>query len=729
MEALADGRNMILILLGFGLLVFVHELGHFLAARWAGIRCESFAVGMGPVVAAWRRGIGWRAGSTDPATVARFGKPAIEMTDEELERHGIGETEWSLRLLPLGGFVRMLGQDDLDPGKVSASRRSYQRAPIGRRMLVVSAGVLCNLVLAVLLFMIAFMVGVRFEAPVAGVILPDMPAASARALDGGTDGLRAGDTVVAIDGAETRTFADVQIASAMARPGTPLEVHIERHDPVTRADERRRFSIAPSKDDRTGLLAVGIAPALSGEIGVPAAREQSLFDATMRDAGLEPTIGPDGTADPLHRLVAVRVRGDDGTEADVAVAGAWNAEAGGALATAALDDAARASGGAPFGSTWITRSGRTVERMLAPVPAYQPMRVPAEGTAAAEVARGLVGLVPLLRVDRLVEESPNQGVLLPGDVLLAVAGTQGPRFAQLRAAITPFAGRAVAATVLRDGAPIDLDVRIDGAGRLGAMLREATDLPMVGSVVEAAEGIGGAVAPTAAAGIGILPRSTVVSVDGKLVADWPAIRAAFVDAVREPHARGEAASVSVIFRSPTPGHEEIEATLTLPPEAVAAVATLGWGSPVPAALFEPLMTTLSAHGNPLRAIVMGFEQTHTMVTMTYLTIDRLVRGTVGVDQLRGPVGIVHLGARVADRGAMYLITFLAMISVNLAVLNFLPLPIVDGGLFLYLLYEKFTGRPPSLQFQGAATALGLTLLGSLFVLTFYNDVVRLVSGG
>jgi regulator of sigma E protease len=115
--------------------------------------------------------------------------------------------------------------------------------------------------------------------------------------------------------------------------------------------------------------------------------------------------------------------------------------------------------------------------------------------------------------------------------------------------------------------------------------------------------------------------------------------------------------------------------------------------------------------------------------MTYLTLDRIFRGTVGVEQLRGPVGIVHLGSRVVDRGAMYLAFFLAMISVNLAVLNFLPLPIVDGGLFLYLLYERFTGNPPSVRFQNAATTVGLVLLGGLFLFTFYNDVMRLFTGG
>jgi regulator of sigma E protease len=169
--------------------------------------------------------------------------------------------------------------------------------------------------------------------------------------------------------------------------------------------------------------------------------------------------------------------------------------------------------------------------------------------------------------------------------------------------------------------------------------------------------------------------------------------------------------------------------LAITADDVRALHALSWRSPVPEALFEPLMTTLTAHGNPLRAVEMGFHQTRTMVTMTYLTLDRLVRGSVGVDQLRGPVGIVHLGSRVADRGAMYLVFFLAMISVNLSVLNFLPLPIVDGGLFLYLVWERVTGKPPSMRFQNAATALGLVLLGSIFVLTFFNDVFRIVTGG
>ena len=108
------------------------------------------------------------------------------------------------------------------------------------------------------------------------------------------------------------------------------------------------------------------------------------------------------------------------------------------------------------------------------------------------------------------------------------------------------------------------------------------------------------------------------------------------------------------------------------------------------------------------------------------TIDRLVRGSVGVDQIRGPVGIVHIGAKVADRGFMYLVFFLGIISVNLAVINFLPLPIVDGGLFLFLIYEKLKGRPPPLAFQNAATIAGVAMIATVLLVVTWNDLMRLM---
>ena len=178
---------------------------------------------------------------------------------------------------------------------------------------------------------------------------------------------------------------------------------------------------------------------------------------------------------------------------------------------------------------------------------------------------------------------------------------------------------------------------------------------------------------------------------------------------------------------PTPEQEQEEVAVTMSPADVKQLHALGWSVELPSSLFTPIQVTLNAGGNPLKAITMGLAETRKLVTMTYLTIDRLIRGSVGVDQLRGPVGIIHIGTKVADRGFMYTMFFLGMISVNLAVINFLPIPIVDGGLFLFLVYEKFKGRPPSLAFQNAATLVGLFLIGTLFIVTFYNDVLRLLN--
>ncbi|MCX5639440.1 MAG: site-2 protease family protein [Planctomycetota bacterium] len=737
MEILTNGWNVLVILLGFGVLIFIHELGHFMAARWAGIRCESFSVGMGPVLGAWRSGIGWRAGSTDPATIARFGKPAIEMTDEELARNGIGETEWSLRALPLGGYVRMLGQDDLDPAKVSEARRSFQRAPVWKRMIVVTAGVTCNLVLAIAMFVFTFMVGVRFEAPVVGGVVAGSPASSAESATGGPAGLKAGDAITAIDGEPVLTFADIQIAGAMARPGEALTIDVQRVDETGLA-VARTFRIIPRKDAITGLLAIGIEPAMSGMIGAVRGEEREIFDSTMSSAGLGPVVT--GTkSDALRSLTKVMepTAGNRVMEAR-AVMQQYMPVATGERAsdspsvTMLLSEAAERSAGTPFDTEWTTASGAIVTRKLQPIPELQVMITPASVSNELEIDRGLLGLVPLIRVERVPPGSANEATLRAGDVLLRVADVDGPRMSQLRAALTGHASGTVDIVVLRGGEPTRLTAHVDRSGRFGVVIAPALNNPATTGTIDrlATEATATGVArPSAVAALKLLPRTAVRSVAGTPVTDWTTMRAALLLATQDAATRGESASVTMEVEAPTPAHERSQVVIALTKDDVVSIHALGWDSPVTAAIFDPLMTRLTANGNPLTAVRMGFHQTKTMVVMTYLTLDRIFRGSVGVEQLRGPVGIVHLGSRVVDRGLMYLVFFLAMISVNLAVLNFLPLPIVDGGLFLYLIYEHITGRAPSLKFQNAATMVGLLLLGSLFLFTFYNDVMRLFVGG
>jgi regulator of sigma E protease len=104
----------------------------------------------------------------------------------------------------------------------------------------------------------------------------------------------------------------------------------------------------------------------------------------------------------------------------------------------------------------------------------------------------------------------------------------------------------------------------------------------------------------------------------------------------------------------------------------------------------------------------------------------MVSGSVSPDQLMGPIGIFTNGAKIAFKGWDWLLWFLAMISANLAVVNFLPIPIVDGGLFTFLILEKIQGKPLSPRAQTIAQYVGLAFLAGVFLFVTYHDILRMI---
>ncbi len=699
MDILGTGSNIVLIVLGFGLLIALHELGHFLAARWAGIRADGFAIGMGPVVASYRKGVGFRFGSCDEVVKAKLGRLPIQMSDRELADAGLGETEYSLRLLPIGGYVKMLGQEDANPGATSDDPRSYGRTPIGRRMVVVSAGVIMNLITAIAMFVIAFLVGVRFEAPVVGGVVPGSSAATAVAAgtdaDSAGEGLRPGDRVVRIDGMEVLTFSDVMIESAMSVPGRPLQVEVERPGVAGTLT----FEIEPEYSELANMRMMGVLPASS----------TMLADAPELVPALTPVVGATDAAILPGRAIE-RVNGD-------AITTFEDFEA-------RLTDADGAVVPVTFGPATDAAPEITVE--LAARPRLQLLLDPTSDLGPAE---GLIGLVPLVRIEDVPEDGRNAGIVRRGDIVLQVADRSAPSMNEFRSTIQSRPGRDISLVVLRDGVVTSLEASVDARGLLGVLPGYALDLPITARPLMRTGATEADAVPTPIAPLSLLPRTAIDAIGDRAVTDWSSMRAALLAATAEAAASGEAATIEITTTLPLPDSTPQTAAITIAADDVRALHELGWTSPLPSAWFQPLQTTLSAHGNPLTAVSMGFRQTWRMIVLTYLTIDRLIGGSVSVKQLHGPVGIVHIGTKVADRGSMYLLFFLAMISVNLAVLNFLPLPIVDGGLFLFLVYEKIRGRPPSIAFQNAAALIGLILIGSLFVVTFFNDVLRLTGGG
>jgi len=124
----------------------------------------------------------------------------------------------------------------------------------------------------------------------------------------------------------------------------------------------------------------------------------------------------------------------------------------------------------------------------------------------------------------------------------------------------------------------------------------------------------------------------------------------------------------------------------------------------------------------------GFVRTWEMTTMTLAVFGKMVTAAISPDNLGGPIAIAQLAGRTADLGLVYFIGFLALISVNLGVLNLLPIPILDGGMLVYLGLEKLRGRALPPRFLEITQMIGLMLIVSLMVFAFYNDISRLFRG-
>jgi regulator of sigma E protease len=127
-----------------------------------------------------------------------------------------------------------------------------------------------------------------------------------------------------------------------------------------------------------------------------------------------------------------------------------------------------------------------------------------------------------------------------------------------------------------------------------------------------------------------------------------------------------------------------------------------------------------------RAVLLGAEQTWALSVLIVQTVGKLIQGEVSTKELGGPILIAQVAGQQAQRGLSYLVHFTALINVNLAVFNLLPIPILDGGHLLFLFIELLLGRPPSLRSREVAFRVGFLVIISLVVLVFYNDIARLV---
>ena len=127
---------------------------------------------------------------------------------------------------------------------------------------------------------------------------------------------------------------------------------------------------------------------------------------------------------------------------------------------------------------------------------------------------------------------------------------------------------------------------------------------------------------------------------------------------------------------------------------------------------------------PLEALGKAFQRTYDMTTLTLQMLVKLVVGEASLDNISGPLSIAQFAGQSASVGLDHYINFIALISLSLAVLNLMPIPMLDGGHLVYFAVEGITGRPVSERVQIWGQQLGIVLLGALMFLAFYNDIGR-----
>jgi regulator of sigma E protease len=378
-----------------------------------------------------------------------------------------------------------------------------------------------------------------------------------------------------------------------------------------------------------------------------------------------------------------------------------------------LHSALAASNGQPVTLTVADASGKTRQEQLRP-----RFATPFDGEVV-----NFGGLVPRAVIDQVNTNSSAKGQLFPGDVVLSLTFPKtgdtipNPTIAQVRAWLEKAGktGQAVDFVVLRDEKEVAVkglvpNVKLPntrGLRGLSVALSLDHDHAVVAEVID----------KTPAQKAGIPSGSAITAINGQPARNWHDVKRLIAQA--KP---GE--PIKITANTSTGEHQF---ALDLAKEAQARIAGLTYT----AALINPLPMLherVEPREAPNAAVAMawGVTETRDFVLQFYLTLHRMFQGSVSYKNMMGPVGIFNAGRQFAYKGNDWLIWFLAMISANLAVVNFLPIPIVDGGLFTFLVIEKIQGKPLSAKTQSIAQVAGLAIILSVFLLVTYQDIARMV---
>ena len=640
---------------GLGFVIFVHELGHFLVAKACGVRCDKFFIG-------------------------------FDVGGYKLSRKW-GETEYGIGIVPLGGYVKMLGQDD-DPAHIAeemrkcqvgannpdavevtgpngeryfVDRRSYLAKSVPQRMAIISAGVIMNVIFAFIFAVIAYGIGVPYNPSIVSETVPGSPAWRA--------GIEPGDEIVQIGDRVNPTFD--QLRGGVTLGDLELGVPVV----VRRAGTGDEVDMTLTPERSSGLARIGVAPPVSLKLwDPPTADDLPASRATL----VEPAAASDGEEKPGFKSgdTIVRVNDEPVTSyRDYA-----------AIAAQQPNEPLRITVARP-----ITTKGKEPEseeltfevptqpiRSLGLVMAMGPITAIQSGSLA-EAAGLKVGDV-IVAVDgqslndaasesdwsaSSLPDKMREAALAGQTVTLTVersAGKSGDDTQRVDIAVTPRVPIEVSAT-LPPQAPMGvpaLGIAYRVENRVAAVVPGS---PAEESDIEAGDVLLSAKVIFAKPAKGKTPKPTTIML-GEGSPSWPMV---FNLLQLTP---GSKVELSV-----EDGGETNETILTPAPVEGLYLAERGFN-------FKPIERIRRATSFR-EQIDLGWDTTRESLTMVYRFLQKL--GTqIPLTALGGPVTIAQAAGYSAYEGPGKLLIFLTMLSANLAVINFLPIPLLDGGHMVFL---------------------------------------------
>jgi regulator of sigma E protease len=691
------------VLLGLGFVIFIHELGHFLVAKWCDVHVQTFSVGFGPAL---------------PGCSFQW-----------------GETLYKIALFPLGGYVKMVGEGTEEEENAD-DPRSFKKKSVGQRMAIISAGVVMNVILAGVCFSLVYKLH--------GVKRPPAEVASVEAgSPAWQKGIPSGAVIEKIDNIDHPYFDDLLPKVMHSQEGQILTVVYQ-----PRSQPPKMIEIEPRRRKGDDQPLIGVSPPDQLELIEKKAREPGLPAVLMSSAAAKALPSFEfgdlimGTTDPdnpttikelppnpfapdrkdryefYKRLVrlegkpmVIQVRranaAPDAPPVNIEVPASYHSTFGMRMRMGQITAVREGSSAEKQGVVWRDdqQSGDIIRQIEVVEPDGSKTRfVTARAKADANDQVKGVDVDPM-RLPFELEQWAQRNHLA------------GERNMPLTVTLTVFRGLEHKEHVL--------ELAWDDSWRFNRELQITPSSPMsipelgiayrVDCRIEALEPD----SPAAKAGLKVGEVIEAIRFE-----EWDSERRQAVpgsqwydldlDQWAWSFARLERDDFKQVTFRLKRDNQPVEITVAAGPDKTWPMAERGL-------ILMPDFRLQKADGLG-SAIVMGFERTFSIIVQTLQQVRAMLTRRVSATKgLHGPISISVFAYHFAGEGFFEFLNFLGIISVSLAVINFLPIPLLDGGHMAFLSYEKIRGKPAPEQVQVALMYLGLVMILSLMFFAFYVD--------